>query len=365
VKNKIRVMLAGPYPHAGSMKGTFGRILENMQKSNVFIHEVEFIPHKVTLPIEGSFVVRFVKDFLRLIQALPVKPDIFHLISQKFRAVYREFPMIMLAKVFGIKTVVDLRAGSLQAMLNRTNSKIENSLFKMILRVTDVIVVECPKDIGYIKDKFGKTSILVPNALLREDFDRLKPTEIPTEKNYPLKLLYSGRYTELKGISEMFKALEILSERGLSVELHLTGQGEEEDFLKKIEENVKSPPKGTKIKDHGWDVGDLNKFISAHHIFIMPTVWPNEGHPNSVTEAMMAGLGLILTDWFHREDVVPEESAKIIPPKDPESLANAIEFFIENRDCLAEMGKFNREYVGTHYLDDVCYKPLLEIFQTM
>ncbi|MCK4660794.1 MAG: glycosyltransferase family 4 protein [Phycisphaerae bacterium] len=362
---KIRVMLAGGYPLPGGMTGTYGRILNNILASSIFRDEVDFIPHRVTLPADGSLPKRFAVDMVRFARSLPRKPQVLHFLMHKYRALYREYPMLTAARFLGIKTIVDVRAGTLQYMLNRRANRLENAMMSDLLRHGDAIALECRKDVPFIRERFGREAVYVPNALLEEDFDRIQPASLPPAKGQTLKMIHSGRYSQDKGVAVMLRSLNVFSERGIKVELHLTGQGTDPEILSMIRAYVSDPPQGTVVKDHGWDVEDLYALLASAHVFLMPTHWPGEGHPNSVTEAMLAGLGMILSDWFHREDIVPAPGAIIIPPRDPGALADAVQRYIDNPALLAEAGRVNREYVKANYLDSVCYPRFLKLYRQL
>ena len=79
----------------------------------------------------------------------------------------------------------------------------------------------------------------------------------------------------------------------------------------------------------------------------------------------MAGLGMILSDWLHREDIVPEKGAVIIPPRDPAALADAVERYINDSALLVEAGWVNRKFVEENYLDSVCYPRFLELYNKL
>lgn len=363
--SRIRVMLAGPYPHGGGMTGTYGRILENLQTSPVFRERVLFIPHHVTLPQDGNAAKRWGLDLIRALSSLRSKPDILHFIVQKYRALYREYPIFKLARRMGTRTIVDVRAGTLQAMLNRPGYRLQNAMMRGLVRGEDALVLECKKDLVFVQEQFGREGLYLPNVVRQTDFHRIAPARLPLNPGQPVRLIYSGRYSAEKGVPVMLQALALLSGRGLQVELHLTGQAADPAIAELIRAHVDSPQPGIRVIDHGWNVPDLYVLLASAHIFVMPTRWHGEGHPNSVTEAMMAGLGMILSDWQHRADIVPERGAIVIPPEEPAALADAVTRYIDSPDLLAEAGRTNRRYVEENYLDYVCYPRLLTLYEKL
>jgi glycosyltransferase involved in cell wall biosynthesis len=362
---KIRVMLAGPYPHPGGMAGTYGRILDNIRNSTVFRDAVEFIPHRVTLPADGSFPRRWLIDMVSGARSLAQRPDVLHYIMQKYRAAYREFPVLTAARAIGIRTAVDIRAGALQWMLRRKNHRLQNAIMRNLLRRSDAVIMECPKDVAFLREQFGREALYLPNIVPEEEFRRIRPVLEPPREQRPIRLIHSGRYLFDKGTGVVLEALQLLSQRGIETELHLTGQGDDPELLEMIHKSVESPPRGTAVVDHGWDVPDLYSLLASADVFVMPSHWFGEGHPNAVSEAMMAGLAMVLTDWMHREDVVPRSGAIIVPPRDPVAVADAVERYATDPELLTRARRTNRRRVGERYLDSICYPELLRLYQRL
>ncbi len=362
---KIRVLLAGPYPSPGGMTGTYGRILENLRTSPILAGEIEFIPHRVTLPSDGSAARRMLIDLARAGNSLRRRPDILHILMQKYRALYREFPFLEAAGALGVRTVVDVRAGTLQWMLGRAGARLQNAMMRRLLRRGDAVVLECPKDVAFVGETFGRSSLYLPNVALARDCERIRPNPDPPGPGGALRLVHSGRYSREKGTGILLEALRILSARGVRAELHLTGQGREPEILEMIRRYVASPPPGIPVIDHGWEVPDLYALLASAHVFVMPTTWRGEGHPNAVTEAMLAGLGMVLTDWIHREDILPDEGALLVPPGDPGAVADAVERYAKDPGLLDAARKANRRRLEERFLDRVCYPRLLELYRSL
>jgi glycosyltransferase involved in cell wall biosynthesis len=362
---KIRVMLAGPYPHAGGMLGTYGRIFGNMQASSIFEDDIEFTPHRMTLPEDGGFAKRFIVDIARAVGTLRRGPDIFHLITQKFRSTYREYPILRMARLAGIRSIVDIRAGSLREMMDREGGALQKKMMRGIVRTADAVIVECPKDIGLVQERFGRRASQLPNVALQRDLDRISPAADLPDAERPVRVIHSGRYAKFKGTIVLLESLGTLSKMGVRAELHLTGQGKDPDVLEAIARYAANPPVGTAVIDHGWDVPDLYELMASGHLFAMLSDWHGEGHPNVVTEAMMAGLAMVLSDWTHREDIVPDGGALIVPPGDPVAAAEAIARYARDHDLLRQARELNRNFVERNYVDQVCYPRLLDLYRNV
>lgn len=346
------------------MTGTYGRILANLQGSSVLAGQVRYLPLRLTLPSDGGPGRRLVTDLRRGLSTIAPGADVFHIILQKYRALYREFPLVRLAQARGLRAVIDIRAGTLQLMLQRRGSPIQNALMRSLLRIADAIVVECRSDVHFISARFARDACYLPNAALNGDFERLTPAPPPCPGE-PLRVIYSGRYSAAKGVATLLDGVALLADRGVRVELHLTGQGTEPELDQKIRRACATATDHMRVLDHGWCVDDLFALLSTAHVFVLPTAWVGEGHPNAVTEAMMSGLALVLSDWAHRASIVPEEGALIVPPGEPRAVADALARYALDPDRLARARASNRLHVRSHYLDTVCYPALLDLYRRL
>jgi glycosyltransferase involved in cell wall biosynthesis len=359
----LTVALAGPYPASGGMTGTYGRIMGNILQSPVMAAEVSFSKLALTLPAEGSLAKRAVVDLARFRRALRERPSLVHLVMQYNKSVYREWALLRMARDRGIGTVMDIRAGRLQRCIRERHNRLQNHLLGELFRDSDVVLLECPKDVAYVQDRFGRTAIHIPNVMLQSEFDRIQPASLPPGPGEPLRLIYSGRYIRTKGILTVLRSLDILAGRGRPIEFHLTGGGPDAELNAIIRRYVDAPPPGITVVDHGWDVPDLYALLASAHVFVMLTSLPGEGHSLSLTEAMATGLGLILSDWMHRADLMPSEGGLIVMPDDAEGCAAAIETYAHHPEALAQAGAANRRHCREHFLDTVAFPQLLGLYR--
>jgi glycosyltransferase involved in cell wall biosynthesis len=87
----------------------------------------------------------------------------------------------------------------------------------------------------------------------------------------------------------------------------------------------------------------------------------HEGCSNSIIEAMVLGKAVVATDvGGNRELVIPEENGLLVPPKDPEALAQAILALLNDPERARQMGEngrarvlsmFSLEQMVTNYQD--------------
>jgi glycosyltransferase involved in cell wall biosynthesis len=92
----------------------------------------------------------------------------------------------------------------------------------------------------------------------------------------------------------------------------------------------------------------LNEIFGAVDIFCLPSHW--EGMANANIEAMSSGLPVITTNVCgHPELINDGENGYLIPPKQPELLAEKLIFLINNSEFRAKMGATAREFIVTRW----------------
>lgn len=86
---------------------------------------------------------------------------------------------------------------------------------------------------------------------------------------------------------------------------------------------------------------DVAALLAAADIFVLPSHY--EGLPMSVIEAMLTGLPVIASDLpGTREQVVPEATGLLVPPKQTAPLASALARLAGDPDLRARMGQAGR-----------------------
>jgi glycosyltransferase involved in cell wall biosynthesis len=83
---------------------------------------------------------------------------------------------------------------------------------------------------------------------------------------------------------------------------------------------------------------DVRPYLAAASVFVLPS-WYREGLPRTILEAMATGRAVITTDMPGcREPIESGLNGYIVPPRDADALAAAMELFLERPELVAEMG---------------------------
>jgi glycosyltransferase involved in cell wall biosynthesis len=91
------------------------------------------------------------------------------------------------------------------------------------------------------------------------------------------------------------------------------------------------------IVEYRGRLADVRPEIAGCHVYVLPSY--REGMPRTVLEAAAMGRAIITTDVPGcRETVVEGKNGLLVPPRDPDALADAMRRFAEDRAYVAAAG---------------------------
>lgn len=196
-----------------------------------------------------------------------------------------------------------------------------------------------------IKDKFlriNSNTIVVNNFPILEELASLS-----NHKNTPNQICYVGSLAETRGIVELIKSIK-LSRHDLK--LVIAG-----NFPNKELENRVRKLEGWNLVDFRGYVGreDIASILESSSIG-MVTLHPTPSYLNSMPvklfEYMAASIPVIASDFPLWKSIIYKAKCGIcIDPLDPEKIAKAIDYLIDNPQTAAEMGEYGRQSVLSRY----------------
>lgn len=160
---------------------------------------------------------------------------------------------------------------------------------------------------------------------------------VPIPQEGKIKVIFTGRMIEEKGILVLFEAAEKLrKEFDKKVEFLLVG-GLYPNPKALTREDIESRCDGKYISWLGYR-NDVKDLLAASSIVAFPSYY-REGLPKSLIEANAIGRPIITTNSIGCKDTVADGvNGFIIPIKDSEALAQKLRLLITNRDLMEKMG---------------------------
>lgn len=173
-------------------------------------------------------------------------------------------------------------------------------------------------------------------------------------------LLTVGRLVGYKGHVWLIEAM-----RSVDATLWIVGSGPLEAQLRR---QTADAGLGDRVQFMG-DVPDekLPALYQACDVFVLPSVTRNEAFGLVQLEAMACGKPVISCDldsgvpWVNQDGV----TGFVVPPRDAQALANAIQRVCESNALAAKLGAAGRARVASEFTEDRMVNDYFKLFQTV
>ncbi len=172
------------------------------------------------------------------------------------------------------------------------------------------------------------------------------------------KTLWLGTIAELHRNKGLEYAIEALAHLTVPFVYFIFGEGEER---KKLEALIVQHNLQKKVFLLGF-VPDVQKFLSAFDIFLLPSV--KEGLPYAVLEAGLAGLPVVASKVGGIPDIIDNgETGILVTPARPGEITRAVEYLIQNPDTRKTYGKHLKEKVHKNFSVEEMVKKTVELYK--
>ena len=303
-------------------------------KSYGFEHHLIPFSRSGYLPIfEISTFVLIVRLFYRY------KPDLIHLVTIK--------PLIyggIAARIIGIKNIIFAVSGLgtvfiSQSILSFIRKYLVVKLYRLAFNCVNSVTIFQNEDdrILFIENKIidsNKSIIISGSGVDLNTFSYEKESS-----GVPI-IVMASRLLIDKGVVEFVEASKILKKRNILVEMRLIGSIDEGNPTSISHNQLQSWATSNHVKILGFK-NDIAKQYAAANIVCLPSY--REGLPKSLIEAAACGRAIVTTDVPGcRSAIVPNKTGLLVPVRDPVSLADALQFLVENPSIRQEYGEEGR-----------------------
>jgi glycosyltransferase involved in cell wall biosynthesis len=168
-------------------------------------------------------------------------------------------------------------------------------------------------------------------------------------------LLFVGRFTSDKGIAELLAGYEQLVRRGIVANLVLLGplEVDHEVFLREL-----SPQALAGVRLAGFSP-EPERYMAIADLLVLPSY--REGFGTVVLEAAAMGVPAIGTEIYGLSDAIEHgRTGLLVPVRDSDALAVAMESLLRDTDRRKEMGAAARQRVRDHFASAVMSDLLIE-----
>jgi glycosyltransferase involved in cell wall biosynthesis len=166
--------------------------------------------------------------------------------------------------------------------------------------------------------------------------------------NKPLRVLFAGSMSQRKGLGDLFAAMRLLKRRDIELVVMGSPEAPMEFYRKEYSQFI-------------YEAGRPNQQVLALmrtcDVLCLPSIV--EGRALVMQEAMSQGLPLIITPNTGGEDLIKQDGSTgfLIPIRSPETIAEKLNWLLENRPETIEMGikakQYAAEYTWKKYGDTI------------
>ena len=297
-----------------------------------------------------------------------IKPDIVHNVGSK--------PIIyasIAAKFLNIKSVINAPIGMGFAFSSDSfKAKILKTILIFLLRQTlnkhhgkgklNRVVFENSDDMNFfIREKIVRKSDarLIRGAGVEID-NRLKKKK---KINKTITISLVARMLKDKGVFEFVEAAMILKKKNIKGRFLLVGDIDAKNPTSLQTNILKTWHEKGIIEWLGW-IDDINKILFETDILCLPSY--REGLPKSLLEGAAIGLPLVTTNTIGCRDIVEDGiNGYLVPIKDSENLALAIEKLIKDNDLREKMGNESFKVVKSKFSSKIINSQTISLYDEL
>jgi colanic acid/amylovoran biosynthesis glycosyltransferase len=239
------------------------------------------------------------------------------------------------------------------------------SRFRTLFAVGDAFLVEGPfmrerlVELGCPAEKVS----IQPIGLALESFAGRHAR--PRGPEAPARLYFSARFVEKKGLLTALDAIGRLRRRRSDFVLTVAGDGPDRVPAEAL---VRSEGIDAHVRFLGVLTYDEHlRMLAESDIFVQPSQTAGDGDseggaPTTLLEAQAMCIPVVATTHADIPNVVvPGESAVLVPERDPEALAHALDQLLQSPESWRRRGEAGRRFVTAHH-DLAALIPRLEGF---
>ena len=266
-----------------------------------------------------------------------MKPIIYGLLAARLAGVRRRFALIT---GMGYVFTAPRRTPWMRAL-----HTLSVRLYRLGLSGAERVFVYNPSDEQEVRENRlvddPSRIVVIPGSGV--DLEHFAPAEPPREG---LTFLLVARLLADKGIHEYVEAARRLRQRFPKVRCQLLGPFDSNPAG--IPRSLVEAWAAEGVVEYLGETSDVRPFLNRASVFVLPSY--REGIPRSTQEAMALGRAIITTDAPGcRETVIDGVNGWLVPTRDPQKLAEAMETFATDPGLVTAMGRKSRELASERF----------------
>lgn len=270
------------------------------------------------------------------------KPVIYATLSAKLSGVPKRFAVITgLGQLFSCNAVTASACGRQNALLRWAVLQ----SYKISLSYAEKVLFQNQYDLAeFCRLQIISSAKAVYVGGTGVDLDEWTPVSPIVE---PVTFVMAARLLSEKGVREYATAARCIRRKYRNTRFILLGRlemGPRAIPQQEVEQWVADG-----ILEWPGHVSDVRPWLAQASVYVLPSYY-REGVPRSIQEAMAMARPIITTNAPGcRETVIDGENGFLVPVRDPEALATAMERFILQPHLISAMGQVSRRFAEERY----------------
>ncbi|WP_445427646.1 glycosyltransferase family 4 protein [Alishewanella sp. HL-SH05] len=353
-----------PIAIAAKNSGYDVHIACNFTEHYVLLESYGFTLHHIPFDRSGGGIRHELNTLFRIRQVFKdVKPELVHAVTIK--------PVLyggLVGRVLGIKNMVYAVSGLglvfvAEGFAARVRRFLVTALYKFSLGVKNFrVIFQNPVDKSILKKAVGLNEKRC--VMIKGSGADLTTYNVADEPDGTPVVVMAARLLREKGVYQFVEAARLLKEKGVLARFHLVGEPDPGNpNTVKLDELDKWRHQGI-VEILGFR-SDIPEVFASSHIVVLPSFY-GEGLPKVLIEAAACGRAIVTTNNPGcAEAVIDGESGIIVPAKDSQALADAIEKLVTDKTLRLKMGKSGRALAEREFDVQSVVAKHLDIYQLL
>lgn len=280
--------------------------------------------------------------------------DLLHVHSASGPSFWRKFMFVAPTLLVGKPVVLHWHGGGFVEFYERSTGWQQRLIGWAFRRCSRVIALS-EQWFGILSTTFPSARVVVISNPVAVPLSPVELTEVPR------KVVFLGRINADKGIQDLLLALPSVLASVPECIVAIAGTGEVDRFRNLavqlgVAESVQFP---------GWiDGGAKSALLQTAAVFVLPSHL--EAMPMSLLEAMAYGLPVVAT----RVGGIPQAvrdgvDGLLVPPRDPDALANALIRLLTSMELRNSLGRSGRLRVQEHFAAELIIPRVRSLWATV
>lgn len=366
---KVVVLMIGPVaPPLGGMATSMNILASSALKGEFDIRIFDVVGYR-TRKGGNAFVGAIYQLYLVFkLMAVLIRdnPKIVHVHMTSYFYFYRRFIDMSICKIFGKKIIVHLRSGKFERFYSEGNGFVKY-IIRVAFRLSDINIVLSE----YWRAVLSKISppgkiVVINNGVNSVDFRSGKNIKMKwglSEEH--IVVLFTGNIGRRKGVVDLLKSVPMVTKHIRDITFLILGPQMEDGDRSLFDRVIKENNIGPYVR-YEESVGrpEIFDYYASSDIFVLPSY--AENFPNSIIEAMAAGIPVVVSDVGAIPEIVEDGTGGfIVKPGDIPAIADRIVKLASNPGLRKEMGLRNSELVKEKYELNIITDKIAALYRTI